>query len=202
MKYTSGLKKMIDAVKATIDEQMKNGDDDTPWIKHVAMLSGVLAALTGFLAVRVTSLTNDAIYESNQAILAQTQSSDAWAEYQADSIKARVVETALAASNGIDDDKEKWLKAEAAELRGRQPALKQRAIDKEKERDDRLKAGLGRLGEKDLLGYASLAAQIGIGLASVAALVHMRKLYLLGAVIGSFSLAIAVYAYMAHVGAM
>src|ERR1700727_1579979 len=66
--------------------------DEYPWLKHVAVLTGVLAALAGFLTVRSTVLTNDGIYESNQAVLAQTEASDAWGEYQADSIKARVVE--------------------------------------------------------------------------------------------------------------
>ena len=88
------LKSVIAKLKARIDARKQDGDNP-PWLRQVAMLTGVLAALSGFLAVRSTSLTNDAIYESNQAILAQTQSSDAWSEYQADSIKARIVEVAM-----------------------------------------------------------------------------------------------------------
>src|SRR5580704_15857895 len=85
-------------------EKHGDGADDPPWLKQVAMLTGVLAALAGILTVRATGLTNDAIYESNQAILAQTQASDAWAEYQAESIKARIIETQMIPSNAKSDE--------------------------------------------------------------------------------------------------
>src|SRR5882724_3817458 len=91
----SFLKPIIDNVARQIEERRKAGSEDPPWIRQVAMITGVLAAMAGFLAVRSTMLTNDAIYMSNRAILAQTQSSDAWSEYQADSVKARIVETGM-----------------------------------------------------------------------------------------------------------
>jgi hypothetical protein len=50
------------------------------WVGYVALLTGILAGIAGFLTVRATVLTNNAIYESNQAILAQAQTSDAWNE--------------------------------------------------------------------------------------------------------------------------
>jgi hypothetical protein len=89
---------------------------------------------------------------SDRAILAQTQSSDAWAEYQADSIKARVVETAiLTAPTSPNLDA---LTKEAKELRDRQPALHRTATQKAAERDEHLKDGGKRLAERDQLVYA------------------------------------------------
>ena len=172
--------------------------DDPPWLSHVAMLTGVLAALAGVLTVRSTSLTNDAIYQSNQAILAQTQASDAWAEYQADSIKARIVETQLVPSSPIGAGDRAGLEDIDKDLRARQPKAKQTAADKESARDDYMKQGLDRLAEKDLLGYASLAAQLGIALASVAALVNKLGVFHMGVVVGVIGVGIAAYALLGN----
>lgn len=197
----SGLKKLVDGVKTHIDQGKAGGGDDAPsWLKQVAMLTGVLAAFAGFLAVRSTTLTNEAIYESNQAILAQAESSDAWAEYQADSIKARVVETALAALSAAPPDKRATLEADAADLRDRQPKSKQTATARADDRERHLKVGLRKLAEKDLLGYAGLAAQLGIALASVAALVRIRAAFYAGIAAGAIAIAITAYAFTMHYG--
>jgi hypothetical protein len=197
----SGLKKLVEGVETRVDQDKpKVGGDGPPWLKQVAMLTGVLAAFAGFLAVRATTLANEAIYESNQAILAQTEFSDAWAEYQADSIKARIVETALAASSAVPPDKRVSLEADAADLRGRQPRSKQTATARADDRERHLKMGLRHLAEKDLLRYAGLAAQLGIALASVAALVRRRAAFYAGIAAGTIAIAITAYAFAMHYG--
>jgi hypothetical protein len=192
------VKKLAADLAASDKAKKPAADDGPPWLSHVAMLTGVLAALAGVLTVRSTSLTNDAIYQSNQAILAQTQASDAWAEYQADSIKARVVETQMVPSSPIAAEDRSDLEAIDNDLRARQPKAKQTAADKEAARDAYMKQGLDRLAEKDLLGYASLAAQLGIALASVAALVKKRSIFHAGVAVGVAGVAITAYAFLEH----
>lgn len=194
------LKSLVTKVKARIDVGQNNAADNPPWVKQVALLTGVLAAISGFLVVRSTAVTNNAIYESNQAILSQTEASDAWNEYQADSIKARVVETALAATMGLSPESRAALTKQAAELRDRQPKIKQTATDKSADRDRHLTIGLQWLAEKDLLGYAGLAAQLGIALASVAAMVRWRTPFIAGIAAGAVCVAITVYAFAAYSG--
>lgn len=162
------------------------------WMRYVPLLTGLLAAVAGFLAVRGANLANDAIYRSNQGVLFQAQASDTWAEYQADSVKARVVETALlggVADPGARDQ----LTAQGKDLRARQPALRTQAMDLERRRDAQLASGDARLAEKDILAYASVAVQLGIGLASVAALARRREAFLAGGVVGAAGVAIAAY---------
>lgn len=151
------------------------GDADAPdWIGHVAVLTGVLAALTGFLTVRATTLTNQAIYESNQAILSQTQASDAWSEYQANSIKAHMVEMQLLPSSPLNGEDRAKLEKMEKDFRDRQPVSKQMAESKANEREAHLASGFKHLQQKDMLGYAGMVAQLGIALASIAALVRKR----------------------------
>jgi hypothetical protein len=198
------IKKNVSAVVGKVKDKIENARNEdvekTPWVKQVAMLTGVLAAMSGFLDVRSTTITNDAIYQSNQAILAQSEASDAWSEYQANSIKARIVETAMDAANIIKQDKRDALTSEDEDLRNRQPAIKQSAEDKEHERDQHLKDGYGRLAERDLLGYAGLSAQIGIALASVAALVRWRLPFIIGVCTGALGASIAAYALALQYG--
>jgi hypothetical protein len=200
MAEKKNLKSLVTNVKARIEASQKNPTDNPPWVKQVALLTGVLAALSGFLIVRSTAVTNNAIYESNQAILSQTEASDAWNEYQADSIKARVIETALATAADLSAESRAALNKQAADLRDRQPKIKQTATDKTADRDRHLQVGLNWLAEKDLLGYAGLAAQLGIALASVAAMVRWRTPFIVGIAAGAVCVVITVYAFAAYYG--
>ena len=200
MAEKKNLKSLVTKVKERIDASKDPAADNPPWVKQVALLTGLLAAISGFLVVRSTAVTNNAIYESNQAILSQTEASDAWNEYQADSIKARVVETALATAADLSAESRATLNKQAADLRNRQPRVKQTAGDKTADRDQHLQIGLKWLAEKDLLGYAGLAAQLGIALASVAAMVRWRTPFLVGIAAGAVCIAITVYAFVAYYG--
>lgn len=170
--------------------------DSPKWVSHVAMLTGALAALAGFLTVRSTVLTNQAIYESNQAILSQTQSSDGWAEYQADSIKAHMAEVQLIASPALDSDHKKQLEAISVDMRTREPKIKQQAMDKATERDNHLGKAKQQLQQKDILGYAGMATQLGIALASVAALIRRRIIFNAGITAGAVSVILTAYAFI------
>jgi Domain of unknown function (DUF4337) len=193
------LKERVTSFIASLtDESAPPSPKDAPWIKHVALLTGVLAAFSGFLTVRTTSLTNDAIYQSDQAILAQAQASDAWAEYQADSIKARIIETQLVSSSPLSASDKAALSKADDEIRARQPQSKQTATDKSQTRDRHLEAGHKRLGEKDTLGYSSLGAQLGIALASVAAMTRKRIAFQYALLIGVASLLVTGYAFFEH----
>ena len=192
---TSRFKAFADRLSARMDAQ----GDVPAWVNRVALLTGLLAAISGFVTVRSTILTNDAVYASGQAILAQTQSSDNWAEYQADSVKARIVETTLLTTAVAGVNRETLMK-EAAELRRRQPPLRAPAIAKAADRDRYLAHSAHILAERDWLGYANFIAQIAIALASVAALLKERRVFLAGAVAGLFTIIIVAFAYAIHFG--
>jgi hypothetical protein len=170
-----------------------------PWIKQVALLTGILAALGGFLTVRSTSLSNDAIYNSTQAVLKQAQASDKWAEFQADSIKAHLAQTQLLVLPPGDKNTAK-LQADYDDYKGRQPRLMIDAKQLESEREDQLKNGKKLLGEKDTLGYAGMAAQLAIALASVAALTRRKDAFLAAIFLGVFAIGVTGYAMLVHYG--
>ena len=171
----------------------KNPGATPSWIKRVPMITGVLAGLAGFLTVRSANMSNQAIYNSNQAVLHQALSSDHWAEYQADSIKRHVDLAAL--STGITDPQGKLkLEAESREMLDRQEPAKDLAAMESKLRDEQLNNGASKLAIKDLLDYAGVAAQLGIALSSVAALTKKRTAFSIGVFAGLVAMVITAYA--------
>jgi len=196
VKHKEVIAKVKDLAAQLASGDVHKHDGDAPsWVAHVAVLTGVLAALTGFLTVRATALTNKAIYESNQAILSQTQASDAWSEYQANSIKARMVELQLLPSSTVSAEDRAKLTDMDKDFRDRQNPAKQTAQSKSDEREEHLKTGLKHLQQKDLLDYAGMVAQMGIALASVAALTRQRIAFNAGIAAGMVALLITAYAF-------
>ncbi len=168
------------------------------WMKYVALLTGVLAALGGYLTVRCTNLSNEAIYFSNQAVLKQAQASDEWAEFQANSIKARIVESQLASGSSITDAQRKEMTDFDQQARTREPLLRTQAKALEDEREDFLARAFRRMSEKDLLSYGGMAVQMGIALASVAALTKRRSAFYGGVVAAAIGVAVTAYALITH----
>ena len=168
-------------------------------MRRVPLITGSLAALAGYLTVRGAGLSNEAIYQSNQAVLRQAKASDTWAEYQADSVKARVIETALITlPTTAAADVRRNLSSAADDLRHRQPPLQAAAQDLERERDQLLSGGRLRLAEKGLDDYAGVAAQLAIALASVAALTKRPAAFTAGVVVGMAAVALTVWAMLSH----
>jgi hypothetical protein len=161
------------------------------------MVTGVLAALGAFLTVRSTTLSNDAIYRSTQATLLQARASDAWAEFQADSIKANVAQTQLNVLAPAQPGRE-LLEAQNKDFRARQPAKQMEAQKLEHDRDAELAHGQQLLAEKDIVGYAGMAGQFAIALASVAALTRRRPAYYAAVFVGLVSFGVTGYAMVMH----
>ncbi|MDB5331010.1 MAG: hypothetical protein JWP03_2161 [Phycisphaerales bacterium] len=168
-----------------------------PWIRYVAMLTGVLAAVGGFLTVRGSKLANEAIYHSTRAVLNQAEATDVWAEYQADSIKARGVETQLillapdAPARGL-------LEASAKELRDRQHPLTLRAKELEGQRGAEIAQSDRRLAEKNSLDFAGTFVQLGIALASVAAMTRRRTAFVAGIIAAGVGIGVTAYVLAIH----
>ncbi len=165
------------------------------------MVTGVLAGLAGFLTVRGANLSNQAIYNSNQAVLHQAQASDHWSEYQADSLKRHMDENVLRQGLPNPHTTEE-VTAEIAQMKIRQADLKQLAQQQETLREGELTNGAKKLATKDLLDYAGVAAQLGIALASVAALTKRFAAFGIGLIAGALGVAITAYAigspYVVH----
>jgi hypothetical protein len=64
------------------------------WIMGVALTAAILAVLAAITALM-------AEHHVNEAMIQQIRSSDKWGQYQADSIKAKIIETKLSLLSGL-----------------------------------------------------------------------------------------------------
>ena len=163
------------------------------WLKRLPMVTGLLAGLAGFLTVRSANMSNQAIYKSNQAILHQSLASDQWEEYQADSVKRHVDENSMRI--GVTDPvARKTIEDEIKSLQTRQVTTKLKAEDETQLRVQELQNGSETLATKDMLDYAGVGAQLGIALASVAALTKKQAAFHVGLFAGAIAVAVTGYA--------
>lgn len=160
-------------------------DKKEPWLN-------VLALTTVILAVCATLATFKGGGHSTRSVLRQSQASDQWAHYQAKSIKGNLYELEkervsreLRASDGkahpelqktVDD-----FTSKVAKYDGEKAAIQKEATRLETERDEAQK-------HSQAFGLAVIFLQISILLSSIAALLKMKPVWMIGLGIGAVGL--------------
>ena len=163
-----------------------------PFISLVSITVAVLAVLAASAGSLETVEGGRAITLSSEAVLAQDKATDAWNEYQADSLKRHMY--SIAADNGgaRQDD----YKRIAAQQRASQDKARAEALEAQKDRD--LRTAQSALHEQRhhwLTGAATLI-EIGIALSTVA-IITRRRLFWLGALgLGAAGMALFAAAYL------
>jgi len=162
------------------------------FVSRVSITVAVLAVLAATGGSLETVEAGGAITTASEAVLWQERATDAWNEYQADSLKKHLY--GLAAEQGG---------AAAAKYRGvageqtaKQAEVKARAVEGEKERDA-LTAG-SRLHEHRhhwLTGAATLL-EIAIALCTVAIVTRKRAFWLASMALGAGGVAVMAAAYL------
>ena len=150
------------------------------FLRKIALTTALLAVLAAVSALRAGATVNHALLLRTDATQLQSQASDQWAYYQAKSVKAAVQESIRATCS----------------LREGAEAIKEKAVELEKERDAKVK-------ESDHLlhghhGFANAVAlfQVAIALGAIAALTRNRLVWAGSLVVGLGGLALLVRALL------
>jgi len=154
-----------------------------PWIMGVALTAAVLAALAA-----VTALYAE--HFATEATLEQIQASDRWSEFQANSIKERVVESnrKLASKLKIDPDPEDA--AKLAEYKRQKEEAREKAKEFEKE------------SMKHLHGHVPLSRgltmfQVGIAVGAISVLTKRREFWFVSLTFGAIGVGFLVWGLVA-----
>jgi hypothetical protein len=153
-----------------------------PFISLVSITVAVLAVLAASVGSLETVEAGGAITAASEAVLKQDQATDAWNEYQADSLKKHLYGIAAAGGGPKAADYAKTSKEQV----DKQAEVKQHAQEDEAERDKLM--GASRLHEHRhhwLTGAATML-EIGIAICTVAIITRRRHFWL-----GSVALAAA-----------
>ena len=164
-----------------------------PFISRVSLSIAILAVLAAVAGSLETVEGGKAITSSSEAVLAQDKATDAWNEYQADSLKRHMYE--IAAGNGGTHEDE--YRRDALAQRAGQDKSRATANEDEKERDRLTAVSAADETRHHWLTGAATLLEIGIALSTVA-IITKRRPFWLGAIgLGLVGLALFALAYVA-----
>jgi fatty acid desaturase len=202
---TEKLQEEIDRVReeqAQEREQRKEQEEkegkERHWLNLVAISTAIFAVLAAVAALRSGQLANDALLISNEALLHETQAVDLWAEFQADSVKAVVLQQQVALLPVVGG-KQAAIDAAASEAQRRkdqQTELQKQAQEQEKMRQEALERSETALRHHERYAYSVSLFQVAIGLGALAALTKLRPIWATSLCAGLIGLLLLVDGYV------
>jgi hypothetical protein len=163
-----------------------------PFISRVSLSIAILAVLAAVAGSLETIEGGNAITSSSEAVMAQDKATDAWNEYQADSLKRHMYEIAAANPGAHADEYAR----DAAGQRKGQDAASDAAKEYEKERD-RMTAESQKHETRHhwLTGGATLL-EIGIALSTVAIITKRQPFWIAAMGLGALGVTLFALAYI------
>ena len=140
------------------------------WVMGVALTAAILAALAA-----VTALYAE--HFATEAMLEQIQASDTWSEFQANSIKEKIIETKAELLAILKQEPDPDDAAKGVEYRQRKLELKQKAEEKEGESTRHLRAHVP-------LSRGLTLFQVGIAIGAISVLTKRRALWFVSIALG------------------
>jgi hypothetical protein len=171
-----------DTLRETVDAEIERRSGSL--LRWISLTTALLAALAAIGSLRAGATVNEALLLKTESTALQAQASDQWAYYQAKGIKAVVASAAQASWQAAGKPVPPELSAQIARYGAEQVAIRDKAVELEKERDARSREAGVLL---ELHHYYALAValfQIAIALGAIAALTRVRLAWLISLLTG------------------
>ena len=163
-----------------------------PFINRVSITIAVLAVLAAAVGSLETIEAGGAITSSSEAVLSQDKATDAWDEYQADSLKKHIYGLAADAGGPKAAQYADTAKKQVAE----QAKVRKTATDDEAERDKLMAVSRTHEHHHHWLTAGATLLEIGIAICTVA-IITRRKAFWLGSIgLGLVGLVVAVLGFL------
>src|SRR5581483_3198315 len=164
-----------------------------PFIARVSITVAVLAVLAAAAGSLETLEGGRAITASSEAVLAQDQATDAWNEYQADSLKRHIYGIAADAGGPKADSYRKTV----ADQRANQDKARAEAEKAQSERDRKSAESAAHESRHHWLTGAATLIEIGIALSTVAIITSRRAFWFSALGLGCVGAVLFAFAYAA-----
>ncbi len=172
-------------------EHAEHAEHD-PFVARVAITVAFLAVLAAATGSLETIEDGRAITSESEAVLAQDRATDAWNEYQADSLKRHMY--LLAANEGGARADE--YSATAKQQTDKQKDVKKQANDFEADRERLVHESQAHETRHHWLTGAATMLEIGIALSTVAIITRRRFLWFGALLLGAGGIALLAMAYL------
>jgi hypothetical protein len=161
----------------------KHGGGES-WVMALSLSTAILAVLAAVASLESGSFANQALADKNDAVLAQAKASDAWAFFQAKSIKSAIYASQAEAQRKADPDVFGKLSKEAERYKTESDDLKKEATESEKQVKEKQVHAEHNFHHHHLFAYAVTIFQVSIGIAAIAALAKRKQLWWASMAIG------------------
>ncbi|TWJ32544.1 DUF4337 domain-containing protein [Geobacter argillaceus] len=160
--------------EAIMEELEREGGS---FLKQISITTAILAVLAAIASLQAGATVNMALVLKTEATRLQSEASDQWAYYQAKGIKAAVQEASRTPWLAIGKEPPSTYEEKMRRYGEEQKEIQNKAREKERERDERLKESDHLLHKHH--GFASAVAlfQVSIALGAVAALTRYRLVW-------------------------
>jgi len=163
-----------------------------PFISRVSITIAILAVLAAGVGSLETIEAGGAITSASEAVLSQDKATDAWNEYQADSLKKHIYGIAADAKGAKADDYAKTAKEQVA----KQAEVKNQATEDEADREKLMAASRLHEHRHHWLTGAATMLEIGIAICTVAIITRRRHFWLGSILLAVIGLALFGAAYL------
>ena len=166
------------------------------FLKRIALTTAILAAFAAIAALQAGATVNEALVLKTEATRLQAEASDQWAFYQAKGIKAAVAQASQSAWEASGKTAPAGLGEKAARYEKEQGEIKQKADEKEKERDLKSTEADHLLHKHHIFANAVALFQVSIALGALAALTRMRPVWFGSLGLGSIGLGLFAWQFL------
>jgi uncharacterized membrane protein YidH (DUF202 family) len=178
-------------LKEKIDERIEAAEERaTPgWVKYLSLSTAMVAVFAAVASLQSGSYSNEAILEKSDAMLNQARASDAWAYYQAKSVKAAIAGNQQMLVADTRPEAARQLEAQVKRYRDETEKIQEqaKAFEDKVAENDRESRELMHKHHKFAITVTML--QIAIALSAIAALTRRRPLWFLGLAVSVAGLA-------------
>jgi hypothetical protein len=166
-----------------------------PMTLRVTLSIAVMAVIAAFIGALGEIEAGHTFVEKNDAVLAQARASDAWANYQAESIKRHIY--TVGSANSATPEAAERFKAEADKYGKEQPGTQETAKKHEAEVEAFSQTAEGHFQRHHILTVAEGLVHAAIAGASIALLSRRRWIWVTSLAVTGVGMVVAAVAYLA-----
>ena len=159
----------------TINERLEH--EGGTFLKQISLTTAILAIFAAIASLQAGATVNEALALKTDATRLQSLASDQWSYYQAKGIKAAVQEASLSAWLAAGKEPPSHFTEKIARYGEEQKEIQNKALEKERERDAKLKESDHFLHKHHGFANAVVLFQVSIALGAVAALTRSRLVW-------------------------
>jgi len=162
-------------LEETIKEELDH--EGGAFLKQIALTTAILAVLAAIASLQAGSTINTALVLKTEAVSLQSEASDQWTFYQAKGIKSALQEASSTPWLAIGKEPPAHYKETMKRYSEEQAAIQNKALEKEHQRDERLKESDHFLHKHHSFAGSVALLQVAIALGAVAALTRFRLIW-------------------------